>query len=59
VSELQKTKQNVYYLTGANDLPQIIKDKAQDNDIVLFMGAGDVTYWANNLPQELSKIDAN
>ncbi len=59
VSDLQKIKQNVNYLLSHHDLPDIINSIASKNDIVLFMGAGDITYWANNIPAELSKIVTN
>ena len=36
-----------------DDLPEIIKNDAKPNDIVIFLGAGNITYWANDIVNKL------
>lgn len=40
-------------LISPDDLPEIIKTYAKPNDIVIFMGAGSITYWANDIVNKL------
>lgn len=44
---------NVISLQSPDDLPDIISKNCASGDIVLCMGAGNITTWANNLPQNL------
>lgn len=46
----------VYPLEQAADLAGIINDVATSGDIVVCLGAGDITKWAANLPLELTKL---
>ncbi|MDA0901856.1 MAG: UDP-N-acetylmuramate--L-alanine ligase [Proteobacteria bacterium] len=51
----------VIKLENKEDLPAIIKKHAKSGDIVMCLGAGDITTMANNLPkalQELSQINS-
>lgn len=41
-------------LESPEELISIIKANTSKNDIIIFMGAGSVTQWANNLPDELN-----
>ena len=43
-------------LTGPNDLADEISEIAQAGDIVICLGAGDITKWAYALPAQLEKI---
>ena len=45
---------HVNKLRSFDDLPKIIQDKCKANDIVMFLGAGDITQWAYKVP---GKID--
>jgi UDP-N-acetylmuramate--alanine ligase len=45
--------QNANLLMSVNELPDIIKNKANPNDIVIFLGAGNITYWANDIVNKL------
>ena len=50
VNDINKTKANLAIsLDKLTNLPKIIKQTAQSGDIVVFVGAGDITKWANNL----------
>jgi len=49
---------NVHSLDTAENLPQLIVDIATSGDLVICLGAGDITKWANDLPGELDKIFA-
>ncbi len=43
-------------LASANELPQLIANIAKSGDIVVCLGAGDITKWAYDLPDKLQKI---
>ena len=43
-------------LVDADELPEIIKDMAREGDMVVFCGAGNITQWANALPESLRKV---
>src|SRR5262245_37382741 len=45
-------------LEGAQDLARLIKRLAQPGDIVVCLGAGNITQWAYALPGELAALDA-
>jgi len=45
----------VQTLNSWEELPKIIKVSCKANDIVLFLGAGDITDWAYNVPLQLNK----
>ncbi len=40
-------------LASEADLPVLIGDLAQPDDLVICLGAGSITYWANGLPEQL------
>ena len=42
-------------LSGSDALPRVIVDNAENGDIVICLGAGNITQWANDLPQELDR----
>ena len=44
----------VISLSQASDLPAIVAENAESKDYVVFLGAGNVTEWANLLPRQLS-----
>lgn len=44
------------YVSGVEDLPAMIKDIAKPGDFVVFLGAGNITQWAYQVPQELQKL---
>ncbi len=41
-------------LGSPDDLPKIIREIAQPGDYVVFLGAGSITYWANEMPAKLA-----
>jgi UDP-N-acetylmuramate--alanine ligase len=45
-------------LDGPEHLPRLIRRLAQPGDIVVFLGAGNITQWAYALPDELAALDA-
>lgn len=47
---------NVLKLNGEKDLARMIKDIARDGDMVICIGAGSISNWANNLPSQLQEI---
>lgn len=46
---------SVNYLDSPELLPQIIKENAKLGDLIVMMGAGNISQWANNLPNQLEK----
>lgn len=44
---------NAVQLSSPDDLPTLIAAEAKDGDMVVFLGAGNITQWANALPGEL------
>ena len=45
---------SVQVLGNKQDLPRLIAENASTGDYVILMGAGDITYWAANLPDQLA-----
>lgn len=45
---------SVQVLHDKDDLPRMIADLAQKDDMVILMGAGNITHWAYALPEQLS-----
>ena len=43
-------------LKGPDDLARVISEKTQPGDMVVCLGAGSITTWANALPGELGKL---
>ncbi len=41
-----------------NDLERLVREQARPGDIVVCLGAGTISAWANNLPGRLSKSAA-
>ena len=44
------------FIGGVDELPALIKDIAKPGDFVVFLGAGNITQWAYQVPQELQKL---
>jgi UDP-N-acetylmuramate--alanine ligase len=47
---------NVAALENAAVLPRVIKDEAKPGDLVVLLGAGDITSWAYALPAQLEAL---
>jgi UDP-N-acetylmuramate--alanine ligase len=47
---------NVQALENAAVLPRLIKDEARSGDVVVLLGAGDITSWAYGLPAQLEAL---
>ncbi|MCW8861870.1 MAG: UDP-N-acetylmuramate--L-alanine ligase [Rhodospirillales bacterium] len=47
---------NVIPLENASDLAALVADLAVDGDLVVCLGAGNITAWANALPSELAAL---
>lgn len=47
---------DVRYVSGAEDLAPMIAQIAKPGDFVVMLGAGNITYWAAALPQELKNL---
>ena len=57
VFEMNKIKKNfAKSLNNINYLPEIILNEADKGDIVIFIGAGDISKWVNDLPSKLKKF---
>lgn len=54
VDGIKKTgHKGVSGLASKDDLPERIKKIAKSGDVVVFLGAGNITLWANELPKQL------
>ena len=49
---------HVLALDGPSDLPGLIAAEAKPGDLVVCLGAGDITAWAHALPAQLEALDA-
>ena len=57
VFEMNKFRQNFAKpLNNINSLPEIILNEGNKGDIVIFVGAGDISKWVNDLPDKLKKF---
>lgn len=52
----ERGHKNAIALESSDALPKVIADIAQAGDMVVCLGAGSITQWANALPGDLSKI---
>jgi len=43
-------------LLDPDELPEVIKDLARPGDMIVCLGAGNITQWANRLPERLRKL---
>jgi UDP-N-acetylmuramate--alanine ligase len=48
-------KKEAHELNEWKDLPKLIQSYCKKNDVVLFLGAGDITQWAYEIPAIISK----
>jgi UDP-N-acetylmuramate--alanine ligase len=48
---------NAHPLSGPQELPAVLRATARPGDMVVCLGAGSVTNWANALPAELAQLD--
>ncbi len=55
IKQVSKCK-TILSLDNPENLAKIISDLAKPKDLILFMGAGSSTKWANELPAELEKL---
>ncbi len=47
---------SVFTIEGADDLAAKVKEISETGDMVVCLGAGNITQWANNLPDDLKKL---
>ena len=56
VKDINRLKNNFAFpLNKISDLPKIIKKNTRFGDIVIFIGAGDISRWAYKLPTQMKK----
>ena len=56
VKDINRLKNNLAVpLNKISDLPKIIKKNTRFGDIVIFIGAGDISRWAYKLPTQMKK----
>jgi UDP-N-acetylmuramate--alanine ligase len=49
---------NAQPLSGPQELAPLLRALIRPDDVVVCLGAGSITSWANSLPQELAALDA-
>ena len=47
---------NVFSVDDEDELEALIREQARSGDIIVFLGAGTISVWANNLPFRLSDL---
>ena len=47
---------NVFSVDDEDELEALIREKARSGDIIVFLGAGTISVWANNLPFRLNDL---
>ncbi len=52
----ERGHRHVVGLESEDALPQMIADLAEPDDFVICLGAGNITAWANALPEQLAKL---
>lgn len=50
----KKAHHDVNVLDSSENLPEIIRNRCKENDIVMFLGAGDITQWAYEMPNKIN-----
>jgi UDP-N-acetylmuramate--alanine ligase len=50
---------HVVPLEGPEELAKVVASEAEPGDLVVCLGAGSITYWANALPDQLAALGAN
>ena len=50
---------NVHALAGPSELPAMVRELAQPGDMVVCLGAGSITSWANSLPADLALLQSS
>ncbi len=53
----ERGHRHVIALEGQDALPALIADLAKPGDMVVCLGAGSISQWANALPEQLEKLD--
>jgi UDP-N-acetylmuramate--alanine ligase len=48
---------NARSVAGPEELPSVVRDIARPGDMVVCLGAGSITNWANSLPADLARLD--
>ncbi len=46
---------HVLTISNADELPKILAQNAKPDDFIVFMGAGNITAWANSMPKTLNE----
>ena len=59
VEAINKNSVDAEYLANHEDITSIVATEAGEGDVILMMGAGSITTWANQLPEKLEKIDTS
>ena len=52
VKDLRKKKQQVFYISKNEDINKILSSFYDDNNLIVFMGAGSITHKAHKLIKE-------
>lgn len=57
VEKISKTHKNVHFVENTDELPKLLLDSIKEKDMVLMMGAGNITYIAAALQDKLKEAD--
>ena len=55
VDSIKDTGKNASYMSNHEDIVKMVESQAKEGDIFVFMGAGSISSWANQLKEKLAK----
>ena len=56
VAALVKHGKDAYCVKSADAIPAIVMEHARSGDLIMMMGAGSISTWANNLEKDIEKL---
>lgn len=56
---IKKNQKLVTTVTDPNTIPSILAGTMQAEDTIIYLGAGNITQWAADLPKKLAELDVN
>ncbi len=55
--KIKKNQKTVTMVTDPNTIPSILAGTMQADDTIIYLGAGNITQWAADLPRKLAELD--
>lgn len=55
--KIKAYKKDVTTITDHNTIPALLTNRMQEGDTIIYLGAGNITQWAADLPRNLAELD--